>query len=371
MIRIIFIVVILSISLGSCREAYTPPFIDIQKSFLVVEANLNPGPGITNVSLSRTTSLKSSGAPVFVNNAQVIVEGKDNSNYPLAGIGGGQYRSSLSLVIGNEYRLRITTSEGKTYLSSYVMAKQSPPIDSIGWDREGADIRIHANTKDLSGSSKYYRWDYDETWEQRSAYFSDLIYIHPTNTIRERVLPDEDVSVCWTGRTSTEILLANSTRLASDIIHKAPLILIPRGSEKLGVRYSVLVRQYVLDRDAYNFFELMRKNTEEIGSLFSPQPSEVRGNITCTSDAQEYVLGYVTASTVEQSRIFIRIPWTYSQYCPEIRVPANPDSLRAVFGSGSVMPYLYNFPPPVYIGSFSECVDCRTRGGTTVRPSFW
>jgi hypothetical protein len=130
-----------------------------------------------------------------------------------------------------------------------------------------------------------------------------------------------------------------------------------------------------MDKEAYNFYELMKKNTEEIGNIFSPQPSEVRGNIRNPNDAKEYVLGYVTASTVEEKRTFIVIPWNFRQNCNSINVPDIADSIRFYFGPGAVLiPYQYTIPPtglPYYTGSGKECVDCTTRGGSTTRPSYW
>jgi hypothetical protein len=147
---------------------------------------------------------------------------------------------------------------------------------------------------------------------------------------------------------------------------------IPNGSEKLAVRYSILLRQYALDREGYNFYELMKKNTEDIVNIFSPQPSEIRGNINNINDSKEYVLGYVTASTVEEQRKFIQIPWHFFQGCYITKVPNIPDSIKFYFGPGGpLIPFAYDDPPPSYSGSSPECVDCTRRGGNTKRPSYW
>ena len=357
--------------LVACRDSYDPPVVSSKKSFLVVEANLNPGPGAARVLLTRTQGLESRSTTVLTeNNALVTVEGKDKSSRSLAPQGRGFYQSpNLNLIIGNEYRLRIKISGGKEYLSEFVVAKRTPAIDSIGWDLEKDGLRVHVSTKDLTGASQYYKWDYDETWEIHSKFVSS--YIYENHVIRTRRFPAEDVSVCYKYDTSTNVLIANSTRLQSDVIYKAPLVFIPNLSEKLSVRYSIQVRQSALDKQAYNFFELIKKNTEEIGSVFSPQPSEVRGNINCVSDPTEYVLGYVTCSTVEQQRFFIQIPWIFRETCEDIKVPDNPDSLEFFFGNGSYIPYTYIDPPPYYFGGPPSCVDCRTRGGKLGKPSFW
>lgn len=356
----------------SCRENYDPPATATDKSFLVVEANLDPQ-GVSTVLLSRTSTLETRNGLKLEKDAIITVEDRNNNvvGRPVV-ISGGTYSfPNMGLVIGNQYRLHIRTSNNKEYVSAYVTAKKTPPIDSISWEHVDKGVQIYANTHDNTGNSQYYRWDYDETWQITSYYFSDVIYDPVIKDVRPRRFPAEDVSNCWKYDNSTRILLGNSTHLQSDIIYKAPLLLIPNGSEKLSVRYSMLVRQYVLDRDGYNFYELMRKNTEQVGSIFSPQPTEIAGNITCVGHPEEYVLGYVTSSTVVQQRMFIQIPWSFYQDCEEKMVPDNPDSIKFFFSTGILIPYTFTMPPPVYLSANPHCVDCRERGGSTAKPSYW
>lgn len=356
----------------SCRQRYDPPVISSGAVFLVVEANLNPQ-GLTSILLTRSVPLGKGSAIKPELGALVTVEGKDNSIRQLSGIGNGRYNNAnLGLTIGSEYRLHIKTGDGKDYLSDYIKARKTPVIDSIGYELESGGLRVQAYAHDITKQSRYYRWDFEETWEIHSIFSSSYIYDASIKDIRNRIFPDEDVSVCWKYETSSAIILANSTRLADDNIYKAPVQFIPNGSEKLAVRYSILLRQYALDREAYNFYELMKKNTEDIGNIFSPQPSEIRGNIKNVNDDKEYVLGYVTASTVEEQRKFIQIPWHFFQLCEITRVPDIPDSIKFFFGPGGpLIPFAYDFPPPTYSGSSPQCVDCTRRGGSTKKPSYW
>src|SRR5690606_35363898 len=109
-----------------------------------------------------------------------------------------------------------------------------------------------------------------------SYYFSEFIY--ENDLVRPRVFPNEDVSVCWKYANSSTILLGSSAKLQSAVISEKPLTTIPAGHEKLAKRYSILVKQYAIDKKAYEFYSLMKKNTESLGSIFDPQPSEIRGN---------------------------------------------------------------------------------------------
>jgi len=364
----ILIVVVLILALNSCRESYDPEIVSSQSSMLVVEGNLNAG-GVTTIRLTKTFKLDDTAKLVTENNAQLTVEGKDNTIQNLVRTTNGNYSASLNLLIGSEYRVRIKIG-GKEYLSEYVKIRTTPDIDSISWDRDAEGVTIYANTKDPSGNSRYYLWNYEETWEIRSYFYSYFIY--QNGVLRRRNLPAEEVFTCWKTNRSSDILLANSVNLQEDIIYKKPLNFIPENDEKLEIRYSILVKQKALEKSAYDFFEIMKKNTEEIGSFFAPQPSEITGNVLCVSNPAEKVIGYLTASVEKEKRIFITIPgWDFNLPCYSIIVPDNKDSIDYYFGVRGFIPYDENTIPQQYYGGPPQCVDCTKRNGSLVKPSFW
>jgi hypothetical protein len=153
-------------------------------------------------------------------------------------------------------------------------------------------------------------------------------------------------------------------------------VLIPYASEKIFVRYSILIKQYALDRKAYDFYKMMKTNTESIGSVFDPLPSNLTGNITCVSNPSEIVIGYVAAASVDEKRIFIsrnEIPSTFGNGCEITYVVNHPDSLRHYLGPGRIWPYQTDGSFPAILGyyaTYPRCLDCTLRG-SNVKPSFW
>src|SRR6202012_4114028 len=89
------------------------------------------------------------------------------------------------------------------------------------------------------------------------------------------------------------------------VVYQNPLTQIPLTSEKVETKYSIIVRQYALTQEAYNFYQNIKKNTEQLGSIFDAQPSQLSGNIHNVTNPNEPVVGYVTVSTVQSKRIFI------------------------------------------------------------------
>src|SRR5688572_223356 len=316
-IRILPVFVLLCIGF-SCRDLYEPGIVSSDDSYLVVEGVLNAGSGPTDIRLTRTFKLDDSATLRGEQNAMVTVEGKDNTTRQLTMNGDGIYTSpNLNLVLNQEYRLRIVTANGKEYLSDYVIAKKTPLIDSVSFRQNDKGVQIYVTTHDNTNNTRYYLWNYDETWEIRTYYFSNYKYVNGTIIPRD---PGDNVSTCWKYGHSTSILMGSSASFQTDSIPEAPVNFIGNGDERLAVRYSILVRQYALDKKGYEFFEMMKKNTESLGTIFDAQPSEIKGNIHSASDPAEPVIGNISATTIEEKRIFIeRVDldgWRFIQDCP-------------------------------------------------------
>ncbi|MEP7373362.1 MAG: DUF4249 domain-containing protein [Chitinophagaceae bacterium] len=370
---------ILVVTHFGCRDMYKPTIISSAESYLVVEGVLNAGSGPTSIKLSRTFKLDDTARLQNELNAQVVVEGKDNSTHQLTTNGDGIYTSpNLNLLVNTEYRLRITTVNGKEYQSDYVVAKKTPPIDSLEFRQNEKGVQIYVNTHDDSNNTRYYRWDYDDTWEIWSYYYA--AYIYDNGWVRPRTSA-EDVFTCWKYGKSNSIILGSSARLQSDNIYRAPVDFIANDNEKLAVRYSILLRQYALDKKGYEFYEMMKKNTEGLGSVFDPQPSEIRGNIHCTSDPRELVIGYISAVTIEEKRFFIAESqlqdWRFRQECSDLDIRNNRDSILLAhqqnlsFYNAVLVQTPGGIDTPYFKASRLGCVECPARGGSTIRPSYW
>ncbi len=388
-----YFVGLLWILIAGCKEKYNPAFTAPSTGYLVVEGLINNGSDSTIIELSRTNKM-GSVQKQYEKDAMVQVEGNDNSIFKLAEIvnGGGatgRYSAQLNLNNLNQYRLRIKTLTGKEYLSDFVEVKITPPIDSISWQREnGNGLQLYVNTHDPQNKTYYYQWDYQETWEFHSAYRAVLKFNtipSPRGPIPYLAFidsttfgPDTTIFKCWKSSVSNQLLLGSSAKLSEDRIYK-PFLFIPRGDRKMSVLYSIYLKQYALTKTGYGFLSKMKKNTEENGTVFDPQPSELRGNIHCISDAYEPVIGYISVSSIAVKRIFISngqlTNWNYTSDCVEASVKNNRDSIAEAFGSGSIPTGILDMTMAGntinHFGmSAPECIDC-TISGTNIKPLFW
>jgi hypothetical protein len=365
-------VVLLMMLMFSCVKPFNPPAItSANLNYLVVDGMIEPG-SATTIRLSRTLNIADSFRFVPELNAQLYIEGLSGSSFSFqTGIDGVYTFPSAFLTSDDKYRLRITLSDGKEYLSDYVEVRQSPPIDSLEWE-EKDDISIYVNTHDPAGKARYYKWEFEETVEYRAIYESFLDYKDHQLIFLE---PDQYRYQCYKFYRSTSIVIANSSALSDDIIRRARVTVIPNNYSKIAHRYSILVKQYALTADAYKYWQILQANTEQNGNIFDPQPAQLRSNIHNVADPDEPVIGYVSASNFTEKRMFIRgtqlvhrpsVP--YYDLC-EVDYPPFSD-WDMLMANGLFLPAFFTTGRGLAIAP-AECVDCRLQGGTTEKPSYW
>lgn len=364
-----------------CKDPYVSPYKAPATGYLVVEGYIS-GNTTSQFSLTRSIALPGDSVMPTENNATVLIEGSDNSSYPLTGMGNGIYSTidTLNLNTSLEYRLSIKTTDGDQYLSDFVPVKPTPPIDSINWIQNSDNsIEIYANTHDPANNTRYYQWNFDQVYEYHSAESSDFYWDKDTTPPAIEMRPPGDqVFKCWTSGSSTNILIGNSTKLASDVIYRQPIKDIPPDDVQSSVLYTILVRQYSLTADGYNFLNLMQQNTESLGSIFDAQPSQITGNIHSTTNPSEKIIGWVSAGTVQSQRIWIyryQINSAYVYKCPiPDTVMSDASKYPEVFGQGLFTPIEFGISPSGVKGwtsNYTDCLVCTVAGGSNQPPSFW
>ncbi len=367
-------IVIVAFLVFACIEPYAPPNVKTDQNLLVVDALLNGTTGEANVILSRSIPLSETISQRPELGAFVSIETQlgntfflnDNSN-------SGQYsKTGISFLPNDQYRLVITTQDGKQYQSDYVELRQTPLIDSVTWQPVDDGVDILINTHDAENQTKNYRWEYLETWEYVSAFQSDYVFNGDQVIVRT-----DNIYNCYQNFIARNILVKSTSKLSEDIVSEFPITFIPKQSDRLLIKYSILVKQYAITNDAFDFWELLKKNTESLGGLFDPLPTQLTGNLQCVSNPEEIVLGYFSASTVSESRIFIK----------RKDLPESHRFTKTFFDCAFDSVYFADLPsfnrtsyelistfaqlPQGYTYSRKSCVDCRTGSGTNQKPLFW
>lgn len=355
----------------ACREKYVPQYKEQVTGFLVVEGFINSGTGPTTITLSRSTKLSDPTSIVKETKATVKVEGKTNTTPSLlTETTAGVYTNpQLTLVPGDQYRLRVTTSQGVQYISDYSEVRRTVDIDSIAWREEKGGVQIYANAHDGQNKTHNYMYRFDETWEFHTEFIS-VLKLTPSLVPRP---PDDSLNfkrVCWQSNSSFSILTTNTEKLTQDAVSMFPVNFIEPNSWKLSVRYSINLKQYALSPEAYQFYERLKKNTQQLGSIFDAQPSDVGSNIhPVDSTSRETVIGFIEVTEEKQKRLFIDNSqlsrWNYISGCELRRVVV--DSLLF---QGIDPPINYTESPRYIYFAPLPCVDCTT-AGVNKKPVFW
>jgi len=358
---------------GSCREPYQPPAVLAQSNLLVVDAFLDGGDGSCTVVLSRSQDVSDTKTPLMEKKANVQLEDSGGSVYTLTEMSDGHYAvSNITINTQMRYRLNIKTEAGKNYQSDYVEIKNTPPIDDVTWKATDQGIQFYVSTHDDKKQSIYYQYRFIETWEYVAAFPSNYEFKNGVPVPRFT-----DIYRCWSTAPSSNISIATSAKLSEDLISNFPFYLLARPSQKYLIRYSVLVKQNVLTVEAYYYWQQLQKNTEKIGTLFDPQPSQVLSNIQNLNDTNEPVLGYFNAGITTEKRIFVsfsELPrgWYFSD--TQCRTDTALNAELASHLTDILIGGLYkgsDLNPYGYLYTSTTCGDCRSAGGTTTKPDFW
>jgi len=364
--------------ISGCITSFVPE-TDEDPELLVVEAMITDQHEAFSIRLSRsmplgqrvlpTTRLRPvSGYTVFISDDQ------DNYYWVRESSVKGTYvtdPASFRAVVGRVYTLRINpsfTSDTDIYSYQSLPMKMNPvpPIDSLYYGKvlitdktqyssaqEGCNVYL--DTGDPSGECNFFRWDYSETWKFQ------LPYSVPNNT-------------CWISSNSDNIIIKSTSVLSEARVSNFPVKFISNETDRLKVRYSILVNQYSLNEDEFSFWEKLQNISEEVGGLYDITPGTIPGNIFCIEDPSRQVLGYFSVSAKTSSRLFID---DYFRGVINLYSDCVSDT---IFGRAEIPDLntrvwiledqMYAMPPFRVITEKKFCADCSVRG-TTTKPDFW
>jgi hypothetical protein len=386
--RIFFLILILY----SCIKQFTPALDkNDSQSSLVVEGMITDETGPFKVHLTESVPVDKLYKPVPYSGAKVFISDEVGNTYQLVNNQNGWYETndkSLKGVAGTTYTLKITDVQGNKFESTPELMQDVSGIDSVyyeevkkvsfenGLAHEDNWLNILLDTHDDAGKTKYWLWKFEETWEIKL--LSTVRVKHGNPDINaaeiyystENVAIDPEKEVCWVSKPSASVLLHSTVNTNVDSINKFVVQSLGPGEDKLHIRYSILVKQYSLNKESYNYWKQLEKVNEDAPGIYNTIPGPVYGNIQSVSGSKK-ALGYFLASSVKTRRIFINSNdhhiATVSPYdiCTYLTDP-----------DGHIVQYwiyfanILNTDIKLWVIYDNYCVDCRAYG-TNIKPDFW
>lgn len=372
--QFVFLVLLIAGAAISCEEPYEPKIPEQSQNFLVVEGHLQNG--LTSLKISRTVKLQEAGNEPESGALVSVEDIHGNVNVLFTEENSGYYEASLSLEDSTEYRLVIRTTNGDEFKSEPIPVINSPQLDQLEWVVNDGNVEILASSQANQSDTRYYRYTFTETWEYTSRFKTSLQYI---NGDVAPLPPEDQYYTCYKTESSHAVNITTTKGFVDNKVSRHLITSIsPLETARLKIRYSILVQQYGISREAFDFYDRLKANTENLGTLFDPQPSMLITNIYGTNNDTE-VIGFITAGSVAQKRIFIErseLPFLfyntdYANCAQEaIPFPMAPYDYHYYFKDGKFLP-ITKVGPASYMGGSPACVDCRIQGGVTEKPGFW
>jgi hypothetical protein len=367
-----------AISINSCITPFQPEGVTDIDNMVVVEGDIILN-DTTRVILSRSQAIKDLNKVNYITKAQVWVISDNGTLY----LGKESLRKGKTQYIVNtigldparHYKLRVKLQGGQLYESNLLPVLVSPEIDSIGVtsDYVNKTATFYVNTHDSQNKTRYYKWSYIEDWEFHSQYYSLFLY----DPIRDKINNidyNQNRYNCWNTRPSSAILVASTANLEQDIVFQKSLVSMGPEDKRISYLYSMYLTQMAISHEAFIYWENISKNSDKIGGIFAPQPTEIGGNIKCLSNPDERVLGYISAGVASRKRTF--------NYASDIGIYKEPALCESVFiDNVNPIPFASMYEAGYDVISYSEeanesywvhknCSDCRVFG-TKIKPSFW
>jgi len=363
---LIIIIVFILITCG-CTTEFTPD-IKEDKEFLVVSGLITDQEISNKIFLSRSIPVGEPLSKGAVSGALVSVRDEEGTETYLTETSPGTYSTDSTVFrgrIGGSYALNVKLGD-ETYETDFIAMKPVPPITSLYYEkvvivsssdssRVDEGCRIYLDSSDPTGDCLFFRWSYVETWEYYIPFPSDIYR-------------------CWATERSERIMIRNTSIFSQARISRLPVIFITNSTKRLNVNYSILVNQYSIDESEYYFWEKVQNIQENVGGLYDMTPMAIPGNIKCTSDPGQTVLGYFSVSAVSQKRLFVKDKFLgLSLFYPSCPV----DTVYGVLPTGELKKDYWiiedngnEIPAWWLITRYRSCADCVT-DNERIKPDYW
>lgn len=204
--------------------------------------------------------------------------------------------SEFKAVAGKNYSLHVRLADGREYASRPELLTPVPAIQSINYEfkefinvvengagelveQKSVGFEVKVQVQDPEEQGNFYRWD------------TEGVFAFYSNT-GEAPVP----ALCWAnvGSINTRVA-ATDDRLTNGRLFEHPVAIIPAD---IPTMYRIRIRQYSLTAEAYEFWRLLNEQQSNVGSIFDPPPAQIKGNLYSTTNPEERVFGYFTASAM-------------------------------------------------------------------------
>ena len=367
-------------SMYACIEPYEAE-VEEESLVLVVEGSIVKGDSIQTILVSTTSPLVDPRSRPIPGCA-VEVEDDQGHVFYFSETEAGTYTRVIpedQLVINRKYMARIITPDGKLIESAYETLNAAAEVDSVyfalepklnsitGEELNGAQYYIDIKTTDEV--PRYFRWILEETYEYTST--GQISYMYwDTKFEPDSMIDRWALYRCWMISQQVEgLYLANTVNLTFNEKKRIPLHYISVETDRMKIRYNLLVKQYSMNESSYNYWQQNKTATEEGGGLYTGQPAQPLTNLYNVNDTTDMVVGFFWVSSKTEKRVVVPRPndlFVPDEKCMLIEF----DPLNWLNGPWPIYVRIDEETGQELVGDY-YCFDCQLRGGSLTPPDFW
>lgn len=344
LIRIFALFLFCEFTFTTCVQKFKPDSYEYE-DLLVIDAKFTNMKMVHTVRLSRTYAYDKMSGDI-VSNAIVMIEEEYGEQFPMHYTSNGRYVTDDSVKgeIGKKYKLSIQIEE-KEYQSEFIELKPVQEVDSLYWkvdDTDSTDVSLHFYAKVSNSQSNYIMWKAEETWEMRTR------FVKEGWEDKHRCWPSYEVPI-------NHIVSMHGKEKGFSVMKEIYVIEDSVDKQKLGIKYSFLLKQYSISEEVYDFFNLHKEQTDNNGSLSDNVPVTLSSNVKCVTNSDEIVLGIFQVSAEKHKRIFLR----FEDYRDKLYVDTLQNNCSYYVKKG------------VFYFIDKCCYDCTVYGYSNVPPVYW
>jgi hypothetical protein len=210
--------------------------------------------------------------------------------------------------VGRSYFVKVELPTGKTFISKPEKISPPVPVSSIRVVFDStfnfyfpAKLKIYADINDPVDNENYYKWNFT-SWTMRQTHgvpcgFGCLIFEY-----------------CYQKFENNQIDIYADDAINGNVIKNH---FMGFSSIYTYGNHFIEISQSSISRDAYLFWQRFRDQTTRTGSILDPLPASIKGNIYNQSNAEEFALGYFSASSVTHKKAEL-IPFSITDYLLKI-----------------------------------------------------
>jgi Domain of unknown function (DUF4249) len=358
------IIFILIFFMMACVDPLNVKLTNLEKR-LLVDGLITDQPGPYQVKLFYyTNELNRFGASQLTaaTSAQVSIYDDLQNKISLNEISPGIYETDaneLTGAIGRSYYLSIKTQTGIQYQSSVQKMTNPGEISNLYFEFQDEEqpkysdaLKVYIDAKGVSDKENLFRWRWTtiHTTKSRPELHTEPIprgerpapepcsgYIYNGRLIK---VGDCTCCICWSYNYNDGAFVSQNDYVSENQFNKQYLGMIPVTSMHFYDRYYIEIQQLSLSEEAYNFWNLAKKQQQGSTDIFQPNAIKIRGNVKSITNPDEDVLGFFGASGV---------------------------AIRSLYIPVSEVPYLL---PPIDDSIPFSCLDY-FKNPTTEKPFFW